>query len=61
MTNEKSPGRKAKEQDQRAARYGKLERKGRADPAEHASWGDKKRDAQHAANIYRSVDKAKNK
>lgn len=45
-------GKAAKEQAQRAARYAKLERKA-TDPARREHWGDKKRDAQHAANIQR--------
>lgn len=46
---------KAKRQDQKAARHEKMERRGRADPAPHATHGEKAKDAKHAARIYRSI------
>jgi hypothetical protein len=61
MVDPNSPGWKAKQQDQRAARYAKLERKGRDAPAAHTSWGDKKRDAQAAARVWRGIDEATKK
>jgi hypothetical protein len=54
-TNDKTPARQAKEQTQRAARYEKLERNDRGPHPSGASYGEKARDARHAANIFTYV------
>jgi hypothetical protein len=59
MAADKTPGRKALEQKQRAQRMDKLERKGRQ--PEHFKGGtpaEKAKDARHAEGMYRAVDKA---
>lgn len=55
MGDERSPGRQAKEQSQRAARYEKLDRNERGPHPSGASYEEKAKDARHAENIFRHV------